>query len=126
MINKKNIFADIILIVSLLVVAAICLVIASNINKTNKPIAKIYVQDDVVETIDLCISNDEHFYIEGLHGEVHVHTKDGMIGIIESTCPHKDCIHMGYTNSPSHPIICAYNAVSIVIEGPTSAGDVEV
>lgn len=115
--DKKTIRNDIILVGSLLLVAVICLIIVlANRVKTNL-IAKISVQNQVVETIDLSKVDDAHYYIDGLKGKVHVHVKDGGIAIIESNCPHQDCVRMGYVKETNRPIICAYNAVYIVIEG---------
>ena len=53
-----------------------------------------------------------------LHG--HIHTHDGAIAVLESNCPHQDCVHMGYVSETNHPIICAYNQVYIVIEGDSN------
>ena len=89
-------------------------VISKNKNTSNL-IATVSVQNTVVEVIDLSKREDKHYYVEGLHGQVHIHTKDGAIAILESNCPHQDCVHMGYVSDTSHPIICAYNAVYITI-----------
>ena len=118
--DKKKLRNDIILIASLLIAAAVALtVILCTRVKTNL-IAKISVQNQVVEVVDLSKKEDKHFYVDGLHGKVHVHTKDGAIAILESNCPHQDCVHMGYISESNRPIICAYNAVYIVIEGASS------
>lgn len=53
---------------------------------------------------------------------MHVHTHDGAIAIV---CPHQDCVNMGYVKDSGHPIICAYNEVTIIIEGASSS-DVEL
>ena len=123
--DKKKIRNDIILVLSLLIVAVVSLVIVNvNANRTNL-VATISVQNDVVEKVDLSRNEEKDFYIKGLKGEVHVHSKDGAIAIIESNCPHQDCVKMGYVSESNHPIICAYNAVYIVIEG-TSNYDTEL
>lgn len=123
--DKKKIRNDIILVFSLLIIAVVSLVIVNvNANRTNL-VATISVQNDVVEKVDLSRNEEKDFYIKGLKGEVHVHTKDGAIAIVESNCPHQDCVKMGYVSETNHPIICAYNAVYIVIEG-TSNYDTEL
>ena len=43
--------------------------------------------------------------------------KDNKIRVKESDCPHQDCVHTGFVGETNRPIICAYNAVYIVIEG---------
>ena len=124
-VDKKILRNDLILIISLLIVAVIALVVVNvNANRTNL-VATISVQDDVVEKIDLSKNEEKDYYIKGLKGEVHVHTKDGAIAVVESNCPHQDCVRMGYVSESNHPIICAYNAVYIVIDG-NSNYDVEL
>ena len=117
--DKKKLRNDIILVASLLVVAAISLVVVLTRPKQKNLFANVYVQNTVVETIDLSVNEDAHYYINGLKGVVHVLRHNHQVGVIESTCPHKDCINMGFTSDPNRPIICAYNAVSIVISGST-------
>ena len=86
--DKKKLRNDLILIISLLVIAVVSLVVVNvNANRTNL-IASISVQNNVVEKVDLSRNEEKDFYIKGLKGEVHVHTKDGAIAILESNCPH--------------------------------------
>ena len=118
MMDKKKLRNDLILVASLLLVAISALITINVISKnknTSNLIATVSVQNTVVEVIDLSKREDKHYYVEGLHGQVHIHTKDGAIAILESNCPHQDCVHMGYVSDTSHPIICAYNAVYITI-----------
>ena len=122
---KKKIINDIILISILLVIAISALIPILINKKKDNLIAKIYVQNEVVETIDLSKKEDKYYYINGTKGRVVVHTIDGAIGVVESSCPHKDCIHTGYVKETNHPIICAYNAVYIEIVG-AKFNDVEV
>ena len=123
--DKKVLRNDIILVVSLLLVAVITLVVVLvNRTKTNL-VAKVYVQDTIVETIDLSKNEDADYYIDGLKGKVHIHTHDGGIAVVESNCPHQDCVHMGYVKETNRPIICAYNAVYVIIVGE-SINDVEI
>lgn len=123
--DKKKLRNDIILILSLLIIAVVSLIVVNvNANRTNL-VASISVQNNVVEKVDLSRNEEKDFYIKGLKGEVHVHTKDGAIAIIESNCPHQDCVKMGYVKESNHPIICAYNAVYIVIDGQSNY-DVEI
>lgn len=123
MMNKKTLRNDLILILSLLVVAVVSLIIILVTRTKNNLVAKVMVQNEVVLTIDLNKENNKDFYI--LDNKIHIHVKDGGIAIVESNCPHQDCVNMGYVYESGKPIICAYNAVSIVIEG-NSNYDVEV
>ncbi|MBO6280415.1 MAG: NusG domain II-containing protein [Bacilli bacterium] len=123
--DKKKLRNDIILIISLLAVAAVSLILIINKSVKTNLVARISVQNNVVEVIDLSKKEEKDFYIDGINGKVHVHTIDGSIAIVESNCPHQDCVRMGYISDSSHPIICAYNGVYITIDGET-LNDVEL
>ena len=123
--DKKKLRNDLILIGSFLLIAIVALIIVLGTRKTTNLVAKVSGQNEVVLTIDLSKKEDNHYYVDGLHGKVHIHTKDGSIAIIESNCPHQDCVHTGYVSVTNKPIICAYNAVYIVIEGD-AVNDIEV
>lgn len=123
--DKKKLRNDIILIASLLLVAVITLVVVLVSRSRNNLVAKVYVQDQIVETIDLSKKEDKEYVIDGLKGKVYIHTHDGAIAVRESNCPHQDCVHMGYIKETNRPIICAYNAVYIIIVGQ-SVNDVEI
>ncbi|MCR4910961.1 MAG: NusG domain II-containing protein [Bacilli bacterium] len=124
--DRKKLRNDLFLILGLLLVASISLIVVLSLKKVeSNAVAKVYVQNEVVEVIDLSKKEDKDYYIDGLKGKVHIHTHDGAIAVVESNCPHQDCVHMGYVSETNHPIICAYNAVYIVIEG-SGNGDVVI
>ncbi len=123
--DKKVLRNDLILIGSLLVLAVISLVLVLTLKTKKNLVAKVYVQNEVVEVIDLSKKEEKDYYVQGLKGQVHIHTKNGGIAIVESNCPHQDCVNMGYVYETNRPIICAYNAVYIVIEGKANF-DVEI
>ena len=123
--KKKILRNDLIVIISLLLVAIISLVCVLCFRTKDNLVAKIYVQNDVVETIDLSKKQDNDYFIHGLNGDLHVHTHDGKIAVVESNCPHQDCVKMGYVGETNRPIICAFNAVYITINGQ-SPNDVEI
>lgn len=124
--KNKTLRNDLIVIGSLLLVAVLSLVCVLVFRKKGNLIAKIHVQNEVVETIDLSKKEEKDYLIKGINGYVHVHTHDGAIAIVESNCPHQDCVRTGYVHETNHPIICAYNAVYITIDGGTPANDVEI
>ena len=121
--DKKALRNDIILIASLLLVAIISLVLVISSRQKNITTAKVYVQNELRLTIDL--NKNETYYIDGTKGQLTVETKDGAIAVTESNCPHQDCVNMGFVSTSNRPIICAYNATYIVIEG-TATYDVEI
>ena len=118
--DKTKLRNDIILIMSLLLVAAISLIVIIHKSTKVNLIAKISVQNQVVEVIDLSKKEELDFYINGLNGKLRVHTHEGAIAITESNCQQQDCVHMGYVSESNRPIICAYNQVYIIIEGDSN------
>ena len=121
--DKKTLRNDIILIASLLLVAIISLVLVLSSRQKNIYTAKVYVQNELRLTVDL--RNNNVYEIEGTKGMLKAEVKDGAIAVIESNCPHQDCVKMGFVSTSNHPIICAYNTTYIVIEG-TATYDVEI
>ena len=124
--DKKVLRNDLIVILSLLLVAIVSLVCVLVFRTKKNLVAKIYVQNNLVETIDLTKKEEKDYLMYGLHGEVHVHTHDGAIAVVKSNCPHQDCVRMGYVNQSNRPIICAYNGVYITIDGSEVINDVEI
>lgn len=123
--DKKKLRNDLLLIVPLLLAAIIALVVILT-RKTNKPlVAKVYVQNQVVQTIDLSDQTERDYKIQGKNGELIIHVRDGSISVSKSNCPHQDCVNQGEVKDTNHPIICAYNEVYIVIDGE-STYDVEI
>ena len=114
---KKTLRNDLILIGSLLVVVIASFLAVFLTRKKNNLVAKIYVKNELVETIDLAKSEDREFEIDGAKGKLTIIIKDHAIGVEESNCPHQDCVHMGLVKESNRPIVCAYNQVYIVIEG---------
>lgn len=121
--DKKTLRNDIILIASLLLVAIISFVLVLSSRQKNIYTAKVYVQNELRLTVDL--RNDGIYEIEGTKGNLKVEVKDHAIAVVESNCPHQDCVNMGFVSTSNRPIICAYNATYIVIEG-TATYDVEI
>ena len=124
--DKKLLRNDLIVICSLLLVTIITLVCVFVFRTKKNLIAKIHVQNEVVETIDLSKKEEKDYLIKGINGYVNVHTHNGAIAIVQSNCPHQDCVKMGYINTSNRPIICAYNGVYITIEGGSTPNDVEI
>ena len=123
--DKKTLRNDLILIGSLLLVAIISLVILLSTRIKDNLVAKVYVQDTIVETIDLSKKDEKDYTVHGINGDLTIHTRDGAVCVSKSNCPHQDCVNMGYVSVSNRPIICAYNAVYIVIEG-NATFDVEI
>ena len=123
--DKKELRNDLILIGSLLLVAIISLVVILSTRVKDNLVAKVYVQDNIVEVIDLSKKEEKDYTVHGINGDLTIHTRDGAICVLKSNCPHQDCVNMGYVSVSNRPMICAYNAVYIVIEG-NATFDVEI
>lgn len=121
--DKKALRNDIILVASLLLVAIISLVLVLSSRQKNIYTAKVYVQNELRLTVDL--RKDDIYEIAGTKGTLKAEVKNGAIAVVESNCPHQDCVKMGFVSTSNKPIICAYNATYIVIEG-TATYDVEI
>ena len=117
---KKTLRNDLILIGSLLVAIIAGLLVTLLTRKKDNLVAKIYVKDELVQTIDLAKTNDSEYLIHGVNGDLKVVVKDHAIGVEQADCPHQDCVHMGYVSETNRPIICAYNQVYIIIEGDSN------
>ena len=115
--DKKTLRNDLILIGSLLLIAIISLVVLFSTRVKDNLVAKVYVQDTIVETIDLSKKEEKDYTVHGINGDLTIHTRDGAVCVSKSNCPHQDCVNMGYVSVSNRPIICAYNAVYILIEG---------
>jgi hypothetical protein len=55
--------------------------------------------------------------VQGKTGDILVRTKNGMICISESSCPHKICVKTGWIKKPGESIICVPNRLVVRIEG---------
>lgn len=121
--DKKTLRNDIVLVASLLLVAIISLILVFSSRQKNMYTAKVYVQNELRLTVDL--RNNNIYEIEGTKGQLKAEVRDGAIAVIESNCPHQDCVKMGFVSTSNKPIICAYNATYIVIEG-SATYDVEI
>ena len=114
---KKTLRNDLILIGVLLALIIGGLLAVLLTRKKDNLLAKIYVQSQLVEEIDLKTAPDHDFVIQGAKGKLTISIKDHSIRVKEADCPHQDCVHMGYASETNRPIICAYNQVYIIIEG---------
>ena len=117
---KKTLRNDLILILTLVVAISISILVVFLTRKRNNLLAKIFIKNELIQTIDLKKSEDQKFKVKGAKGEVTVAIKNHAIGVIEADCPHQDCVHTGFVSETNRPIICAYNQIYIVIEGDST------
>lgn len=118
---------DIILILLIASVAIGALLIFAFNKSTDDLSASIYVRDTLIQQVNLSEeTNERHFDIQGINGTLTISVKHNAIAVIESNCPHQDCVNEGYVTETNHPIICAYNGVYIIVVSSNSINDIEV
>ena len=59
--------------------------------------------------------------VSGEAGQMVIGVKTNAIHIVSSKCPNQYCVHTGWISDAAHPIVCAYNHISITIVGSTGA-----
>ena len=81
-------------------------------------IASIYHQSELLMKIDLSQENEERiFEVEGTKSTMTIAVKKNAVKVAHSDCPTQYCVHMDYVSEPGLPIVCAYNGISIILEG---------
>ena len=63
--------------------------------------------------------------IEGAKTPMTIRVKHNAICVAKSGCPSQYCVNLHYVSSPSTPIVCAYNQVTILLSGESS-GEIEI
>lgn len=72
------------------------------------------IQDGtVLYTFNLAEAQDQVFEIEYDGRTNTVQIENGRIRMLEAECPDKTCVHMGWLNSGSMPIVCLPNHLII-------------
>lgn len=85
------------------------------------------VQDgETLYTFDLSTAEDQTIAI-GYEGRINtVQIRNGKIRMLEAECPDKTCVHMGWLESGTLPIVCLPNHLSIEFAGTTDSVDAVV
>lgn len=91
---------------------------SKDINADAKKIAKIMQYNELLYEIDLNAVTEPYvidlYSHDGNLNQIEV--MYGKIGMKYADCPDQTCVHTGYINSSSMPIICLPNHIVIVIE----------
>ena len=106
--------ADKMVIVALMILALGLLIPLFN-NAPQSNLAKVYVKDSEVLSIDL--SQDSSYTVEGTNGEVKIEVKDHQIRVTQENSPHHLCSKQGFVSDPNTPIVCLPNETVVRIEG---------
>lgn len=67
----------------------------------------------ILYSFDLSTTKDQFLTVE-YEGRINtIEIKDGRIRMLEAECPDKTCVHMGWLESGTLPIVCLPNHLSI-------------
>lgn len=69
---------------------------------------------------------DEIIDIQGRQGITFVHLQEDRVRVVDSACPDKLCVQVGWTNSSARPIACLPNRVIVKIVGDVGDGDFDI
>jgi len=112
---KKIKFGDILIFLLVLTVAILCFI------KYAKPKSgKVLVRTEDAQFV-YSLSQNGTYKIPGLIGDTVIEIKDKKVRVIDSPCPNKTCIAMGWGNL----LICLPNQVFISVEQQKTKGDLD-
>lgn len=98
-----------------------------SLTKRDNLVAYIYKENDLVLTIDLSKEDKERtFEIDTYVNKMEIAVKKNAIKVSHSSCPHQDCVKMGYVSNTNRPIICLYHKILIEIKNKDQNLSIEV
>lgn len=80
------------------------------------PIKKINIQK-ISQPYTITITGDNNRYNV-------IQIRNNSIGIIESSCPDKTCVHMGFTHKSYFPLICLPNHLLVQLESKDTGSSI--
>ncbi len=87
------------------------------------PIARIYIDGNCVQSIDLSAAEDGYYEIETPYGTNTVSIADHKICVSQSDCPNHTCIKTGWISDSTMPIVCLPHRLVIKIDSAKSTAD---
>lgn len=90
--------------------------IITNNHNSNKKVAKVYYQSELVQTIDLSNKKLQVYEINASNGLVKIEVKDGKVRVVQENSPRHLCRIQGWSDSTLKPIVCLPNHLFIKIE----------
>lgn len=107
--------------IAVIAVILIACVVACVIVFTKKDGGKrveVYVDEELVFSADIeNVSEPYEKVIETKQGKNVLEIASGKVRIKDADCDGKDCVHMGWTGSPSAPIVCLPHRLVLKIVG---------
>ena len=115
--NKVRLKRDIILVLSMVIIAAAAFLIINFAVKKDGSYAVIKVDGKVIKTLDLN-SGETTIEVNGYQGGVNkVVINDGKVSMTEADCPDELCVKTGKISRVGETIVCLPNRVVVEIKG---------
>lgn len=115
--NKVRLKRDIILVLSMVIIAAAAFLIINFAVKKDGSYAVIKVDGNVIKTLDLN-SGETTIEVNGYQGGVNkVVINDGKVSMTEADCPDELCVKTGKISSVGETIVCLPHRVVVEIKG---------
>lgn len=113
---------DIILIVSLVLIAAVSLVAFFSCSSRDNLFLEVYYRDEQVLRVSL--DEDKEYEAIGELSAVKIKVLNKDVWVVESECEDKICIHQGHINRAGQTITCLPNKVYLKIVGGSGVDSV--
>ncbi len=115
--NKVRLKRDIILVLSMVIIAAAAFLIINFAVKKDGSYAVIKVDGNVIKTLDLN-SGETTIEVNGYQGGVNkVVINDGKVSMTEADCPDELCVKTGKISRVGETIVCLPHRVVVEIKG---------
>lgn len=115
--NKVRLKRDIILVLSMVIIAAAAFLIINFAVKKDGSYAVIKVDGNVIKTLDLN-SGETTIEVNGYQGGVNkVVINDGKVSMTEADCPDELCVKTGKISGVGETIVCLPHRVVVEIKG---------
>ncbi|HPQ48071.1 MAG TPA: NusG domain II-containing protein [Clostridia bacterium] len=114
---------DFIIIAVILLASIVSIGVYTLVTKDSPVYAEIYLESELMMTIDLSEGIDRHFSLEERPAVIFHQTVDGTIRFEESDCPDKVCINAGALSIPGQFAACLPNGVILKIVSKDADAD---
>lgn len=122
--NKKRLKRDIILVLSLVFIAAAAFLIINYGVKKKGNYVVIKVDGQVVKTLEL--NGETSIEVNGYQGGVNkIVIKDGKVSMTDADCPDKLCVKTGKISKTGETIVCLPHRVVVEIKGSQDDASVD-
>lgn len=113
---------DIILIVSLLLIAGISLILFFSCSSKDDLYLEVYYKEEQVLKISLDENNE--YEVSGDISTIRIKVFDKDVWVVESECEDQICVHQGHMNRAGQTITCLPNKVYLKIVGGSGVDSV--